>query len=79
MGMSFQARLMVSSLLSMAVWWTFSSTSCYGQNSSTLMFEVVSIRPAVFPNDAVASGFAAGAASNPCALGKVVVSGTLIT
>ncbi|MDQ6759493.1 MAG: TIGR03435 family protein [Acidobacteriota bacterium] len=42
-----------------------------------LRFEVASIKSVEFPSDFYAAGFAAGAASRPCVLGKVAVSGTL--
>jgi uncharacterized protein (TIGR03435 family) len=44
-----------------------------------LKFDVASVKPAEFPSAAYASGAAAGAASSPCVVGKVAVSGTLIT
>lgn len=43
-----------------------------------LTFEVASIRPMVFPNEAFAAGFHAGATSNACGGGELSVSGTTI-
>ncbi len=48
-----------------------------GQESG-LEFEVASIKPTVFPNEAYAAGFRAGAATNPCGGGTLSVSGTLV-
>jgi uncharacterized protein (TIGR03435 family) len=50
----------------------------WGQ-STGLRFEVASVRPTVFPNDAFAAGFRAGASSNPCTRGKLTVSGTPVS
>src|SRR6185295_16371185 len=45
--------------------------------ASTLKFEVASIRPAEFPNDAFAAGYRMAVAGSPCTQGQLKVSGTL--
>jgi hypothetical protein len=80
MNVAAKKHALLSSLLSLVVVGAFSSIICHCQEASAgLKFEVSSIRPAVFPSDIYASGFAAGAAGDPCVLGSVAVSGTLVS
>jgi uncharacterized protein (TIGR03435 family) len=53
---------------------------CNAQNrpGDTLKFEVASIRPTVFPTEAFAAGFFAGASGNPCSTAKLAMSGSLV-
>ncbi len=70
-------------LLAFLLPWTvgaFSSGICLCQQVRTEMkFEVASVKPVEFSNPFFAAGFAEGAARSPCVLGKVAVSGTLIS
>jgi uncharacterized protein (TIGR03435 family) len=63
--------------VSMGVAAMLAASVLHGQQPD-LQFEVASIRPTVFPNDAFAAGFRAGAAKNPCGGGKLSISGTLV-
>jgi uncharacterized protein (TIGR03435 family) len=80
MNRSAQIHALLASLLPFTVVGAFSPMMCHCQEvPGGLKFEVASVKPAEFPSAAYAAGAAAGAAMSPCVIGKVAVSGTLIS
>ncbi len=80
MNGSAKKNALLASLLPLTVVGAFSSVICHCQEvPAGLEFEVASVKPVEFPNAFYAAGFVDGAGRSPCVLGKVAVSGTLVS
>jgi bla regulator protein blaR1 len=72
-------KLALCAAAAVAIAFPLAVGAVHPEQASELQFEVVSIRPAEFPNDAFAAGVRFSRESNPCNGPLPAISGTLVT